>query len=318
MDQPLVSIITPVFNGEEFLGECIESVRQQSYSNWEYLILNNCSEDDSLEIALAVAEADKRIRVVNYEEFVSAPENMNRGLELIAEASNYCKFVHADDWLYPRCIEQMVACGERFPSAGIIGSYRIRDDIVMPAGMNPKTELIPGKQAGRMSLLKGPYLLGSPSIHLFRSELVRCRKPFYDEDYLAVDVDVCLDLLRKWDFGFVHQIELFQRTHEKSVTSANAWYLPQYLNSLYLLDKYGAYFLEAGELRAARQAVLRLYYRELAKSAVQRDKPADFWDRQREGLARVGDTLKWQSLAGAVLRQLGKVALGRDTWRSRD
>jgi glycosyltransferase involved in cell wall biosynthesis len=41
MDQPLVSILTPVYNGEAFLVECIESVLSQTYRNWEYVIVNN-------------------------------------------------------------------------------------------------------------------------------------------------------------------------------------------------------------------------------------------------------------------------------------
>ncbi len=51
-EQTLVSVVTPVYNGEDFLVECIESVLRQSYSNWEYIIVNNCSTDRTLEIAL--------------------------------------------------------------------------------------------------------------------------------------------------------------------------------------------------------------------------------------------------------------------------
>ena len=49
--EPLVSVVTPVYNGEKYLEECIESVLNQTYKNWEYIILNNCSTDRTLEIA---------------------------------------------------------------------------------------------------------------------------------------------------------------------------------------------------------------------------------------------------------------------------
>jgi glycosyltransferase involved in cell wall biosynthesis len=49
--QPLVSVVTPVYNGAEYLRQCIESVLAQSYENWDYLIVNNCSKDRTLEIA---------------------------------------------------------------------------------------------------------------------------------------------------------------------------------------------------------------------------------------------------------------------------
>ena len=48
---PLVSVLTPVYNGEDYLAECIESILAQTYRNFEYTIVNNCSKDRSLEIA---------------------------------------------------------------------------------------------------------------------------------------------------------------------------------------------------------------------------------------------------------------------------
>ncbi len=49
--QPLVGVVTPVYNGEDFLAQCIESVLGQTYEHYEYFIVNNCSTDRSLEIA---------------------------------------------------------------------------------------------------------------------------------------------------------------------------------------------------------------------------------------------------------------------------
>jgi glycosyltransferase involved in cell wall biosynthesis len=51
IDQPLVSVVMPVYNGAEYLGECIERVFNGTYENWEYVISANCSTDGSLEIA---------------------------------------------------------------------------------------------------------------------------------------------------------------------------------------------------------------------------------------------------------------------------
>ena len=62
-NEPLVSVVTPVYNGADFLEECIESVLKQTYGNFEYLIVNNCSKDRTLDIALSYAQKDSRIRV---------------------------------------------------------------------------------------------------------------------------------------------------------------------------------------------------------------------------------------------------------------
>src|SRR5882724_7298074 len=60
--QPLISVVTPVYNGAEHLAECIESVLAQTYQNWDYTIVDNCSTDGSVEIARRYAAKDRRIR----------------------------------------------------------------------------------------------------------------------------------------------------------------------------------------------------------------------------------------------------------------
>ena len=105
---PLVSVITPVYNAEPYLKACIESVLSQTYENIEYLIVDNCSTDSSLEIANHYAQIDKRIRVVQNTEFLSIMPNWNHAMRSMVPESRYCKVVHADDWLYPECIEKMV------------------------------------------------------------------------------------------------------------------------------------------------------------------------------------------------------------------
>ncbi len=100
---PLVSIVTPVFNGDRHLRECIESVQRQTYPNWNYTISNNCSTDKSLEIAEKYAASDSRIKVNSNKSFVGPIENHNIAFRTIAGDSMYCKLLSADDWLYPDC-----------------------------------------------------------------------------------------------------------------------------------------------------------------------------------------------------------------------
>jgi len=58
--QPLVTVLTPLYNGEKYLAECIESVLNQTYLHWNYVIVNNCSTDGSLAIAASYAAKDRR------------------------------------------------------------------------------------------------------------------------------------------------------------------------------------------------------------------------------------------------------------------
>src|SRR5260370_19743157 len=124
-EQPHVSIVTPVYNGALYIRECIESVLAQTYLNWEYSIVNNCSTDGTLQIIEEYVTKDNRIRVHNNDKLLDIIANHNRAFRLISPDSKYCKDVSADDWLYPECLERMVRVAEDHPSVGIVGSYQL-------------------------------------------------------------------------------------------------------------------------------------------------------------------------------------------------
>src|SRR5215467_12736820 len=111
-NEPFVSIVTPVYNGETFLADCIESVLAQDYSNWEYIIVNNCSTDCTLDIANRYASLDSRVRVLTNSSFVDAICNHNIAVGSIALRSKYCKVVSADDWITADCLARMVELAE--------------------------------------------------------------------------------------------------------------------------------------------------------------------------------------------------------------
>src|SRR5215831_12904312 len=105
--EPLVSVLTPVYNGADFLAECIESVLSQRYRNFEYVIVNNCSTDRSLEIALEYEKKDSRIRVHSNDQFVGVIENHNIAFSRMSPLAKYCKVVAADDYIFPDCLMKM-------------------------------------------------------------------------------------------------------------------------------------------------------------------------------------------------------------------
>lgn len=168
VSSPLVSIVTPVYNGERYLEECVESVLRQTYTQWEYLIVNNCSVDSTHDIAERYAKRDGRVRVYHCKQFVGVIESHNRAFRLISPNSKYCKVVSADDWLFPDCVARMVNLAEANPSVGIVGSYtlsgggalwRVKFD-----GLPYERTVVSGREACRWHLLGGHYFLGMPSI----------------------------------------------------------------------------------------------------------------------------------------------------------
>lgn len=100
--QPLVSVIVPVYNGQEYLEKCIESIEGQTYENLEIIIINDGSTDKTAEICAGLLKQYGNIRVIHMEdEGVSAARNA--GLNMAGGA--FVTFVDADDRLRPKTIE---------------------------------------------------------------------------------------------------------------------------------------------------------------------------------------------------------------------
>src|SRR5581483_8637146 len=156
--QPLVSVVTPVYNGEAYLSECIESVLAQTYQNWDHTIVNNCSTDRSLEIALSYKEKDPRIHIYNNSEFVGMLKNHNIAIRQISPESKYCKVVFADDFLFPECLTEMVKIAEEHPSVNIVGAYGLMGTRVVWDGLPYPSTVVPGREICRDTLLGGPYV----------------------------------------------------------------------------------------------------------------------------------------------------------------
>ena len=301
--QPLVSIVTPVYNTEKYLAECTEGVLAQTYENWEYVIVNNCSTDRSLEIAQHYAQQDDRIRVYSNDKFLSQFQNWNHTMRQISRESKYCKVVHADDWLFPECIARMVEVAEAYPSVGIVSAYRLDEDRVGLDGLPYPSTFMPGREICRLSLLGGPWVFGSPSSLLIRSDIVRSRDPFYDESILHSDTEACFDILQNCDFGFVHQMLTFTRRHNESLTSLTNSFNTRRLAVLTVLLRYGPIYLEAEEYKKQLQLDLEGYYRFLARSIFEL-KGREFWDFHKKELRRLGYPLNTVRLIRALLFEL--------------
>lgn len=107
MNKELVSIVTPVYNCEDYIGETIESVLAQTYTNWEMLLVDDCSPDNSEAIIKEYQENDQRIKYIKLPENGGAAVARNRAL---AEAKGrYIAYLDADDLWLPEKLERQLA-----------------------------------------------------------------------------------------------------------------------------------------------------------------------------------------------------------------
>lgn len=296
---PLVSFVTPFYNTEQYLEECIESVLRQRYENWEYILLNNCSTDRSAEIAQRYADkCPGKIRLEHNSVFLSQVQNFNRVLQFLSPRSEYCKFVQADDWLFPECARSMVEVAETHPSVGIVAAYQLEGEQVSLGGLPyPSTELS-GRDVCRRYFLNGIYLFGTPTSLLMRSELVRARGPFYDERYAPFeDGHACFDILKTWGFGFVHQVLTYSRRENDSILQRLRPFRFDLFLRFSLLAAHGHDFLSTDEYNHCLRKAERDYFVFLARNmCAVRGGSREFWDFHRHGLATVNYMLDWRLL----------------------
>jgi glycosyltransferase involved in cell wall biosynthesis len=301
MSEPLVSIVTPVYNTEKYLAECIESVLAQTYRNWDYLIVNNRSTDRTLEIAESYARKEPRIRIHDNSDFLSLMKNWNHAMLLVHPQSKYCKVVHADDWLFPECVARMVEVAENFPSVGIVGAYRLEEDRISLEGLPAKQNFFDGRDICRGQLMGQPYLFGSPTSLLVRSDIIRKKNPFYDETTLEADKEACYEILKQYDFGFAHQVLTFTRRHNESITAgAQRVKVPRRIPTL---KKFGPFFLSETEFQQAKEHEIKKHYTLLANGLLQL-RGKEFLRPHKEAFKRMGESIDWTRLSKEIALQM--------------
>lgn len=116
--QPLVSVIIPVYNVADYLGACLESVCQQTYTNLEIILIDDGSTDGSLDRVRDLIQADARVRVLTQTNQGAAAAR-NRGLD--EAKGDYILFVDADDWVTPEAVASLYALTQEFQTKLAVG-----------------------------------------------------------------------------------------------------------------------------------------------------------------------------------------------------
>jgi glycosyltransferase involved in cell wall biosynthesis len=222
-DQPLVTICVPVYNGDKYLYECLNSISLQSYSNWECVVNNNCSTDQSLEIAQDFAKNDVRFKVYTNEVFIPVVPNWNKVFFHANKEAKYLKFVQADDWIYPECIERMVELCETDPNIGLCSSYRIDSIRVLPLNFNIYDgRVFDGKEILYKHLSHQLDIVGSITTVMFSMQYLKKIDRFpaiFDESNYHIDSELDYEIMYMSRVGFVPQILTYTRRHKESGTS---------------------------------------------------------------------------------------------------
>ena len=128
MEQALVSIIVPVYNVEKYICETIDCVRKQTYKNWELLLVEDCSKDNTVAVVREYLEEvqDDRVRLICQEKNSGAAGSRNRGVK--EARGRYIAYLDADDLWVPEKLEKELAFMERKQAAFAFTGYEFADE----------------------------------------------------------------------------------------------------------------------------------------------------------------------------------------------
>jgi glycosyltransferase involved in cell wall biosynthesis len=308
---PLVSVLTPVYNCAAYIEQCIESVLAQTFKDFEYIIVNNCSTDNTLEIARRFEAKDSRIRVHNNTDFLGVIENHNLAFSLMSPAAKYCKVVSADDFIFPTCLEQLVGFAVAHPNVGMVNCYQLAGKHMMHVGLEYERSVVSGRDVCRAALLGGPNVLGSPTSFLYAADLVKKSAAFYPNNNPHADISACFKWLHDCDYGFVHQVLAYARIRAASQTSRSLKFGTFKLSSISDVIQYGRLYLTDEEYDVSLANAVNSYYSWLVKRIYEHRGDKEFWDIQKAGLRDLGLTFSSAKLyKTAVLRTIEELGSG--------
>lgn len=302
--QPLVSIVTPLYNEAEYLAECIESVLAQTYQNWDYTIVDNCSTDDSAAIALKYSQKDSRIKLITNERFVTAIENHNIAFRHVSPSSTYWKVLSGDDWLYPEYLAKSVELADRHPRVGVVASYSVNTQFgVRWTRLSPQQSVFDGGDTCRAFLLGRIDSFFAPSVVLYRSSLTKSEDSFFPGSAPSADLSACLNCLAKSDLGVVHQVLSFERIHEDSDTAKIRRMDTYLLDRICILNELAPKYLRDDEYTERLNRLLTEYYETVLVPGIFNFREPEFWHLHRERLRELGYPFYCGRLAAGIVKK---------------
>jgi len=208
---PKVSVLMPVYNNGRYLREAIDSILNQTFGNFEFLIIDDKSTDNSLQIVESYS--DPRIRLVKNSTNIGIASSLNKGLE--SAKGEYIAPMDADDLAVIDRLSVLVDFLDNHPLLGIVGSAIERiDEEGRPIEIVSKPI--------RDSEIKWHLLLKNPFAHssvMLRRKLIEKYRLFYDQQFDTVqDYDFWSRLLLLTKGANVNQVLLRYRVHSKSAT----------------------------------------------------------------------------------------------------
>ena len=224
MKPPQITVAMPVYNGEGYVHLAIQSVLNQTYPDFELLIVDNCSTDQTLEVVRTFS--DQRIRLHINPTNLGMVGNWNKSIELAT--GEYIKFLSHDDLLDSTCLEEQINgfFQHEQENIGIVTcKKRVINESgnkVMPGlGLRGQSRLISGHIATRKSIRSGRNIIGEPSVVLVKTSALKAVGQFELPEFTP-DIKMWFKILQQYDLYFIDKTLASYRISGQSTSSSVA------------------------------------------------------------------------------------------------
>lgn len=215
-ENPLISVLMPVKNGEKFIAEAIDSIRSQSMDDWELIVIDDCSEDNSVQIAESFG--DSRIRLVSASRPLGIAGALNRGIQLAN--GQFLARLDSDDLSHPKRLKTQVEYMFLFPEVGLLGTwFETLEEAPLIARHPPDS-----------SSIYLTMLFGNPICHssvMMRKALLRDFNLWYDETIpTCEDYDLWQRISEVSELEIIPEVLVQYRVHSNQTTEQVSGYKP--------------------------------------------------------------------------------------------
>lgn len=117
---PFISVILPIYKVEKYIEQCINSIINQTFRDFELILVDDCTPDHSMQIAMKLASGAADIPVLALRTPVNSGQSVARNMAMDKAKGEYIFFTDSDDYLTPDCLEKLTKCAEKYPDADIV------------------------------------------------------------------------------------------------------------------------------------------------------------------------------------------------------
>ena len=265
---PAITVILPVYNGGKYLISSVESVLKQSYTNYEFLILDDCSTDDSWQYL----ESIKSEKVTLYRNEKNKGLFFNLNFLIKESKSRLIKLWAQDDIMYPHCLESFVHFFEQYPQLGFAysGIHNIDEDgIIKQHDYTDATpQIISTELHARIAYVTGSIAGNIANVCINRLALDKVGL-FNEHMKISADFDMWVRLAKNHDTGFIGEALVQLRDHPGQLSRNESFYINHVREDLHVfryLNNYVSKSLKEEGKKIMRNNKLVFYYTLMVKS----------------------------------------------------